>query len=159
MISQNAPNPVGRALFQMPTERTRSPQGNMEKVNLGYSAKNIPIPTKNSYLKAMITKIESFVKRLQWKAFFYDRDDDCANADTTKNYRFKSERTPPQHDGLLAFETDLYRLAKNIKFRYVRNQFQTKLSENAKRIKNSEHMFVALFFWTLSRSYGKTQPN
>ena len=114
----------------------------MEKVNLGYSAKNIPIPTKNSYLKAMITKIESFVKRLRWKAFFFERDDDCSNADTTESYGFKSERTPPQHDGLLAFEADLYQLANNIKFRYVRNQFQTKLAEDAKCIKNSEHMFV-----------------
>ena len=113
----------------------------MEKVNLGYSAKNIPIPTNNSYLKAMITKIKSFVKRLRWKAFF-DRNDDCANADTTKNYGFKSERTPLQHDGLLAFEADLYRLAKTIKFRYVRNQFQTKFAEDAKCIKNSEQVFV-----------------
>ena len=90
----------------------------------------------------MITKIVSFVKPLQWKAFFFDQDDGCANVDTTKNYDFKSERTPPRHKGLLAFEADLYRLPKNIKFRYVHNQFQTKLAENAKCIKNSEHMFV-----------------
>ena len=43
---------------------------------------------------------------------------------------------------MLAFEADLYQLAKNIKFRYVRNQFQTKLVEDVKCIKNSEHMFV-----------------
>ena len=78
----------------------------------------------------MITKIESFVKQLRWKAFFYDRDDDCANADTTENYGFKSERTPSQHDGLLAFEADLYRLAKNIKFCYARKYPET--NQNSK---------------------------
>jgi len=32
--------------------------------------KIIPIPSKENYLKIMITKLESFVKRLRWKAFF-----------------------------------------------------------------------------------------
>ena len=61
---------------------------------------------------------------------------------TPPKITISNQRGPPQHDGLLAFETDLYRLAKNIKFRYVRNQFQTKLAEDAKCIKNSEHIFV-----------------
>ena len=43
----------------------------MEKVNLGYSLKNIPISSDQSYLKNMIEKLESFINRLRWKTFFF----------------------------------------------------------------------------------------
>ena len=41
---------------------------NMEAKNLGCSLKNIPIPTKQHYLKSMADKVESFITRLRWKA-------------------------------------------------------------------------------------------
>ena len=52
---------------------------NFEKINLdnhqnlGYSVKNIPIPPKKLYLKFMLDKVESFIKRLRWKAFYFDK--------------------------------------------------------------------------------------
>ena len=47
----------------------------MERVNFGYSLKNIPISSKNVYLNNMIFKLESFIKRIRWKAFFYEKSE------------------------------------------------------------------------------------
>ena len=43
----------------------------MELKNFGFSLKDIPIPSKSNYLKCMIEKVESFVKRLRWEAFYF----------------------------------------------------------------------------------------
>ena len=40
----------------------------MESKNVGCSLKNIPIPSKASYLKSMMGKVENFIKRIRWKA-------------------------------------------------------------------------------------------
>ena len=47
----------------------------MEAKNLGSSLKNIPIPTKQHYLKSMIDKVESFIARLRWKVYFFEKPD------------------------------------------------------------------------------------
>ena len=43
----------------------------MEKSEIKYSLKNIPIPSKESYQLNLIDKIESLVKRMRWRAFYY----------------------------------------------------------------------------------------
>ena len=43
----------------------------MEARNLGYSMKKILIPPKQRYLKSMMEKVESFITRLRWKAYFF----------------------------------------------------------------------------------------
>ena len=45
----------------------------MDKKNLGYSKKNIPIASKKAYMKKMMEKVESFVRRLRWKALFFEK--------------------------------------------------------------------------------------
>ena len=47
----------------------------MEQVRFNYSMKNIPIPPRNSYIKSLIEKTESVIKRMRWKAFLYDKPD------------------------------------------------------------------------------------
>ena len=42
---------------------------NMEPVNLGYSTKNIPIAQPKEYLKYLVEKTESFLRRVRWKAY------------------------------------------------------------------------------------------
>ena len=44
----------------------------MEKLNLGYSTKNIPIPTERNYKLQFIEKTEPFIKKNWWKTIFYD---------------------------------------------------------------------------------------
>ena len=43
----------------------------MESKIIGYSLKNIPIPSKSSYLKSVMDKVENFIKRIRWKAHFF----------------------------------------------------------------------------------------
>ena len=45
----------------------------MGRVNFNYSLKNIPLPNKDTCRKNLIQKVESFIKRIRWKAFFFER--------------------------------------------------------------------------------------
>ena len=96
--------------------------------------KNIPIPSKQQYLKQLISKIESFVRRLRWKAFFFDYKEQAEQESQINRYNFKSEKCPPQHSALTPFENELYDLAKDIKFRKVTNEFQNQLTQDIKKI-------------------------
>ena len=55
----------------------------------------------------VIFKVESFIKRIRWKAFFYEKLDNTPEK-TFDNFRFKSVKTPPTNEHLNAFEADLY---------------------------------------------------
>ena len=106
-------------------------QAKMDQVRFDYSTKNIPIPPRNSYLKSLIEKVESAIKRMRWKAFFFDRNDqDNKEATNNNNFGFKSRKCPPQNSELDKFEADLLDMVHNIKFRNVNNKFQNKLNED-----------------------------
>ena len=78
-------------------------------VNFNYSMKSVPIPNKNAYLKNLIFKLESFIKRKRWKAYFLEKTNDTDDATTGNNFGFKSVLTPPKNEHLNAFE-ELYDL-------------------------------------------------
>ena len=93
------------------------------------------------YLQSLLDKLDSFIKRLRWKAFFFDTDNQ--NKENNKpTYGFKTEATPPQHEGLKSFEHDIYEMVRRIQFKPVKNKFQSELSQDAKRIRNSFKVFV-----------------
>ena len=50
----------------------------MEKVNLGYSIKHIPVPTQKRYLLQLMEKIEMLIKRMRmrWKAIEFSNNED-----------------------------------------------------------------------------------
>ena len=60
----------------------------MERINFGYSLKNIPIPSRTAYMKAFINKADSFLQQARWKFNFFDKP---SGSDKTPNYGFKSE--------------------------------------------------------------------
>ena len=102
--------------------------------------KNIPIPPRSSYLKSFTEKVESFLKRLRWKAYFFEHP---SPSNDTENFGFTSDRTPPHSDSLAPFESDMYDMIKNIKFKdRCSNQFQTKLKSDLKNIQSSKNMFI-----------------
>ena len=117
----------------------------MEQINLGYSTKNIPVPSDKAYLKNLILKVESFIKRIRWKALFYDKskNNDDEENDLVEKFGFKSSRTPPQNESLTGVEKDLYNLVHTIKFRRSSNEFQRQLSADKRRILNSKKIVVA----------------
>ena len=58
------------------------------------------------------------------------------------NFGFKSSFTPPQHDLLSPFESDLYNMIRSINFKPVRNDFQKKLLKDINNIKLSENLLI-----------------
>ena len=119
---------------------------NMIRCNLGYSLKNIPIPPRNNYLKALISKTESFIKRLRWRVFWHENrgePEEMHNVEKdTQNFGLKSTNTPPQNPALSSFENDIYKLISSIKFKNVQNEFQNKLSEDIKALKSQGKVIV-----------------
>ena len=107
----------------------------MEKVNLGYSIKNIPIPTRKSYLLQLMEKIEMVIKRMRWKAIQFSNNEN--NNSKTEWYGLKSLSSPRPVKELTPFENELISLVKNIKFRKVRNHFQDRLQQDLRRMKAS----------------------
>ena len=74
----------------------------MNVINLGYSLKNVPTPTEKSYLKALTEKVEHFLTRIRWKAYFYDKEDPINEEDRINmNFGFKSNFSPPKHNLLI----------------------------------------------------------
>ena len=65
----------------------------IEKIQFNYSLKNIPIPSRRIYLQSLLDKLDSFIKCLRWKTFFFDTDNQ--NKENNKpTYGFKTEATP-----------------------------------------------------------------
>ena len=62
----------------------------MEKLQLDYSYKNIPIPTERNYKLQLKDKIELVIKRMRWKAHIYNEKKDVKENETQmipENYR------------------------------------------------------------------------
>ena len=125
----------------------------LEKVNFGYSLKNIPIHSNKAYLKSIVEKLESFISRLRWKVFFYLKEREKPENESSKenkpteNFGFKSENALPASKDLKQFENDLYDLVKNIQFRNPaevkrRNSFRKQLSKDIREIKSSNDLFI-----------------
>ena len=66
----------------------------MDKFNFGYSTNNIPIATERQYKLKLVEKIEAVIKRMRWKAFYFEQSDTHNNS---KNiyYGLTSDKTPP----------------------------------------------------------------
>ena len=57
-------------------------------------------------------------------------------------YGLKTFNTPPAVKELISFENDLFDLAKNIEFRKVHSDFQNELSEDIRKINDSEKAII-----------------
>ena len=90
----------------------------------------------------MIFKLESFIKRIRWKAFFYEKSENTSET-ITDNFGFKSVKTPPKNELLNAFETDLYDTVCNIEFKRVSSEFQSDLSKNSECINEDLLLFIS----------------
>ena len=100
----------------------------MEKINLGYSMKNIGIPQNETYLLQLIEKIEMVIKRMRWEVLCNSKKE--TNGIKTEWYVLKSSKTLKQVKELIPFENDLIALVQNIRFRNTRNHFQKKIKKD-----------------------------
>ena len=83
-------------------------------------------------------KIESFIKRMRWKANVYLKKDTSNIAYT--NYGLKTRNYPPQRYELQNFEKDLLDTIKLI--RIAKDNFQRKLKEDISNIKSSPDVYA-----------------
>ena len=110
-----------------------------DKINFRYSLKNIPIPQNHQYMRCLVDKLNSFIRRLRWKAFYYNK----AESEQVKNYGFKSEKWPPQISELSEFEADLYNMARSFEFKRVGKSFQAQLARDVNNINASSSVYVS----------------
>ena len=86
----------------------------MRQFRLDYSLKNIPIPLRDNYLRNLIEKAESVLKRMRWKAHFFLKGE--KSQENTRNFGLSSNKTPPTVLELKPFEEDVIKLLETIKF-------------------------------------------
>ena len=77
---------------------------------------------------------------MHWRAIVFINNNKKATEDYKEglSYGLKSGRSPPQLKDLIQFENDLVRIVKELKFRKVKNNFQTKLREDMKQVQTSK---------------------
>ena len=113
----------------------------MEKLQFDYSYKNIPIPTERNYKLQLMDKIELVIKRMRWKAHFYNERKDAKENEThtiPETYGLKSLNCPPQVRELIQFESDLLDIIKSLKFGKTRSSFQNILKDDINTINNTD---------------------
>ena len=89
----------------------------MDKRTFNYSLKNIPLPSEKSYKLKLIEKVEQVIKRMRWKAHFFDSKDKVKDNEMTENYGFKSRMCPPQVKDMIKFEDDLHQMIKSVELK------------------------------------------
>lgn len=113
----------------------------MERVNLGYSTKNIPIPKFSEYQKCLIMRTENFMRAIRWRTFFYLNPE--IRAEPGEKYGFKSTKSPPYILELKQFEDGMLELVRSIKCKRISNPFQRKLDEDCASIRGTNTLLVA----------------
>ena len=111
----------------------------MERFNINYSKKNIPIPTEKEYKTQLIAKVESFTKRMRWNFLDFLGK---LGSNEKETLGFKLHNCPPSVNELAEFESDLLTMVHNIEFRPVRNNFLSKLKNDVKVINNTKEVLV-----------------
>ena len=67
----------------------------MERANINYSYKNIPIPNRHQYKLVLLRRIESFIKNMRWKAYFFLNAINCTEKEGREKYGFGTRKHPP----------------------------------------------------------------
>ena len=112
----------------------------MNKFELNFAPKTIPVPPKSSFMKHLLFQTENFLRRLRWKAFFFDNPDGRLGKKETFGF-ITSASAPPMKD-LQNFESDLYDVLANIKFRKITNTTLLNINKEAHRIRSSKNAIV-----------------
>ena len=112
-----------------------------KKFEIKHSTKNIPNASEEEYKQALIQKTQHLVRRMRWKAKFFEEEEEVS-AEDHDNYGFKTTRTPKPIQHLQAFEEDLINIVQNVEFRKTKTKFQTELSEIVRNIGKCKNLIV-----------------
>ena len=114
------------------------------KTNLTYSLNNVPVPTKNEYMKGIISATETFIQNLRWKVIHLLKDDTKPKKEKINYYGFKTPNNAKNVPLLDEFEADMSHLVSNLEFHENKKPtpLQSKLNKDIKKIKSSKNLFV-----------------
>ena len=62
----------------------------------------------------MVEKVESFVGRLRWKAYYFCKENRENDSDHFKNFALKTLITSSKNENMNAFENNMYYMIRNI---------------------------------------------
>ena len=85
-------------------------------------------------------KMEIFFKRMRWKALAFLGKIKRSDKD---NYGFKTAKYPSSIKELVPFENDMMDMINNLEFKSVKNEFQSKLTSDMRKIHESNNLFVS----------------
>jgi hypothetical protein len=117
----------------------------MEKLNLPYSLKNIPAPTRIQYQKQMIAQATKVITRMKWKVFHTSTPTDANNTIKASTFGFKSNNSVPHCNDLnklKAFSDDFTKLISNIEYYKTNDPFQNRLRDDVNKIKSTKEVIV-----------------
>ena len=90
----------------------------------------------------MVEKVESFVRRLRWKAYHFCKEHKENNSNQCKNFGLETVVTPPQNEDLNAFENNIYDIIRNVEFTNIRNEFLDHLNRDIESTRSSKNVLV-----------------
>ena len=113
----------------------------MDRVNFGYSTKNIPVPKDDTYLQLLTTKWRKFAHNARKEAYHFLKK--TANTHQKETYGFKSTNPASSVELLKPFEDAFTEVVKNVKFGRKPNVFQQHLRQDVIRINSA---YISILF-------------
>ena len=85
--------------------------------------------SKSKYLRSMVEKVKSIVRRLTWNLYHFIEENRENDSDNFKNFGFKNLVTLPQNELLIASKNDMYDVIRNLEFTNIRIKFLDTLNK------------------------------
>ena len=114
----------------------------VDRLQFDHSLKNIPLHSNKAVLTSTLEEAELLIKRMRWRAFWYDRRDEETESNPSEHYGFSTFNTPPAHLLLKNFEEDLFKLVKGMTFKKVKNEFLSSLGKFRNDVKKCDDIIV-----------------
>ena len=135
----------------------------MQKIDIDYSLKNIPLQSKKSYQKDLVKNCQKLCWRVRWKALkgwgCFDDPTTGARPVRKNYYGFKTNKTPklptaaefPHIDWskikeeveiLKEFEEELFKIPTKVKFKFFDNPLQRTMRNDLRTVHSSGKVIV-----------------
>ena len=112
----------------------------MDKLDITYSLKNIPVQQKKSVIEnKMVESAENLFRRMRWKLFHYQNP---GLADKKETFGFKTENSAPFSPLLQNFEEKILKMLSDIEYKKSNNDLQAKIKNDLKIIANSDKVLT-----------------
>ena len=111
----------------------------MEKFDLNYSLKSIPIHEKTVFQNKLVENVEKVFTRMRWKLWHIRNP---RKADPKETFGFRTVKVAPPSPDLQEFEEDVLSMVTRVEYRNMTNPLLTKLKEDARAIRRAPEVLV-----------------